>query len=169
MQCCTCSNWVHLRCSQISLSKFRTLDSSHSSDSFDTYTSTVQSSPSSLLHSHPTLVFTHASGGVITFIRQSVSFSKLSTLSFSSLDPYSDYGRVNISLSNSISLSFFNVCVLLFTLLLRVEEPTPLLPPFFHPPEILYSGRLQLPSTPLGLKRYFRPPWRGSIRPGHLF
>ena len=33
----------------------------------------------------------------------------------------------------------------------------------------LYSGRLQLPSPPLGLKRYFRPPWRGSIQPGHLF
>ena len=64
VQCCTCSKWVHLRCSQLSLSKFRTLDSSHSwsylpccgptcnivtlsSDSFNTYTSTVQSSPSS--------------------------------------------------------------------------------------------------------------------------
>ena len=30
VQCCTCSKWVHLRCSQLSLSKFRTLDSSHS-------------------------------------------------------------------------------------------------------------------------------------------
>ena len=30
MQCCTCSKWVHLRCLQLSLSKFRTLDSSHS-------------------------------------------------------------------------------------------------------------------------------------------
>ena len=27
VQCCTCSKWVHLRCSQLSLSKFRTLDS----------------------------------------------------------------------------------------------------------------------------------------------
>ena len=26
--CCTCSKWVHLRCSQLSLSKFRALDSS---------------------------------------------------------------------------------------------------------------------------------------------
>ena len=56
--CCTCSNWVHLRCSQLSLSKFRALDSSHSwscfpcrntvtpsSDSFNTYTSTVLSGP----------------------------------------------------------------------------------------------------------------------------
>ena len=30
VQCCTCSKWVHLRCSLLSLSKFRTLDSSHS-------------------------------------------------------------------------------------------------------------------------------------------
>ena len=52
----TCSKWVHLRCSQFFLSKFRALGSSHSwsrlpcrnnvtlsSDSSDTYTSTVQS------------------------------------------------------------------------------------------------------------------------------
>ena len=66
--CCTCSKWVHLRCSQLSLSKFRALGSSHSwsclpcrktvtpsSDSSDTYTSTVQSGPSPLmLHSHIT-------------------------------------------------------------------------------------------------------------------
>ena len=30
VQCCTCSKWVHLRCSLLSLSKFRTLGSSHS-------------------------------------------------------------------------------------------------------------------------------------------
>ena len=30
VQCCTRSKWVHLRCSQPSLSKFRTLDSFHS-------------------------------------------------------------------------------------------------------------------------------------------
>ena len=74
VKCCTCSKWVHLRCSQLSLSKFRTLNSSHSwscllccvptrntvtlsSNSSDMYTSTVQSSPSSanaalLPHSH---------------------------------------------------------------------------------------------------------------------
>ena len=58
VQCCACSKWVHLRCSQLSLSKFRALGSSHSwscppcritvtpsSDSSDMYTSTVQSSP----------------------------------------------------------------------------------------------------------------------------
>ena len=30
VQCCTCSKWVHLRCSQLSLSKLRTLGISHS-------------------------------------------------------------------------------------------------------------------------------------------
>ena len=71
VQCCTCSKWVHLRCSQLSLSKFRALGSSHSwscfpcrntvtpsSDSSDTYTSTVQSDPASTdaaLTHHPRL------------------------------------------------------------------------------------------------------------------
>ena len=70
VQCCTCSKWVYLRCSQRSLSKFRALCSSQSwnfppcrntvprhSDSSDMYTSTVQSGPPLLmLHSRPTLV-----------------------------------------------------------------------------------------------------------------
>ena len=30
MQCCTCSNWVHLKCSLLFFSRFRTLGSSHS-------------------------------------------------------------------------------------------------------------------------------------------
>ena len=63
LQCCTCFKWVHLRCSQLSLSKFRAFDSSRSwccppccvptqntvtpSSDSDTYTSTVQSSSSS--------------------------------------------------------------------------------------------------------------------------
>ena len=52
---------------------------------------------------------THASGGVIIFVRQGLSFSELSTSSLSSLDPYSDYVGINISLNNSSSLSFLNV------------------------------------------------------------
>ena len=52
---------------------------------------------------------TDASGGVIIFVRQGLSFSKLSTSSLSSLDPYSDYVGVNISLNDSSSLSFLNV------------------------------------------------------------
>ena len=229
VHCCTCSKWVHLRCSQLSLFQFRALGSSHSwsclpcrntmtpsSDSSDTYTSTVQSSPPStdaalshhprlqtsyptsahsispssapsppslaaghfstppasspppdslrvlqwnagglrarsteLLHflsSHPVDLIciqesnlnssssfrisgfsalrsdrthsrsgilssdtTHASGGVIIFVRQGLSFSELSTSSLSSLDPYSDYVGVNISLNKSSSVSFLNV------------------------------------------------------------
>ena len=72
VQCCTCSKWVYLRCSQLFLSKFKALGSSHSwscppsfhktvipsSDSSNMYTSTVQSAPPLLMqHSHPTLVF----------------------------------------------------------------------------------------------------------------
>ena len=52
---------------------------------------------------------THASGGVVIFVRQSLSFSELSTTSLSSLDPYSDYVGVNISLNKSSSVSFLNV------------------------------------------------------------
>ena len=52
---------------------------------------------------------THASGGVVIFVRQGLSFSELSTTSLSSLDPYSDYVGINISLNNSSSVSFLNV------------------------------------------------------------
>ena len=44
---------------------------------------------------------THASGGLIIFVRQGLSFSKLSTSSLSSLDPYFDYVGVNIFLNSS--------------------------------------------------------------------
>ena len=230
-QCCTCSKWVRLRCSQLYLSKFRGLDSYHSwsctpppccvptrntvtlsSDFSDMYTSIVQSanaallphpclqisyspsahsvfSPSApstpsfapgcpsmppasssnpdslrvlqwnavglrarsteLLHflsSHPVDLIciqesnlnsspsfripgfpalqsdrthsrsgifspdaTHASCGVIIFIKKGLSFSDLSNSSLSSLDPYSNYVGVNISLDNSSSLSFLNM------------------------------------------------------------
>ena len=52
---------------------------------------------------------THASGGVVIFVRQGLSFSELSTSSLSLLNPYSDYVGVNISLNNSSSVSFLNV------------------------------------------------------------
>ena len=71
VQCCTCSKWVHLRCSQLSLSNFRALGSSHfwscpfcrntvtlSSDSSGMYASTVQSgcpSTDAALTYHPHL------------------------------------------------------------------------------------------------------------------
>ena len=50
-----------------------------------------------------------ASGGVIIFVRQGLFFSELSTSCLFSLDPYSDYVEVNISLNNFSSLSFLNV------------------------------------------------------------
>ena len=52
---------------------------------------------------------TYASGGVIIFVKQSLSFPKLSTSSLSLLDPNFDYVEINISLNNSSSLSFLNV------------------------------------------------------------
>ena len=72
---------------------------------------------------------THASGEVVTFVRQGLSFSELSTSSLSSLDPYSDYVGVNISLNNSSSVSFLNVYAPLFAPLQRMAEPIPFLPP----------------------------------------
>ena len=64
--------------------------------------------------STPDLVFfstnvTDASGGVIIFARQGLSFSELYTSPLSSLDPYSDYVEMNISLNDSSLLSFLNV------------------------------------------------------------
>ena len=47
-----------------------------------------------------------ASGAVIIFVRQGLSFSELST---SFLDPYYNYVEVNISLNASSSISFLNV------------------------------------------------------------
>ena len=78
----------------------------------------------------------HASGGVVIFVRQGLSFSELSTSSLSSLDPYSDYVGVNISLNNSSSVSFLNVLPPLFAPPQRMAEPIPSLPQFFPPPEI---------------------------------
>ena len=52
---------------------------------------------------------TDASGGVIIFVRQGLSFSELSTPFLSSLDPYFGYVEINISLNDSSSLSFLNI------------------------------------------------------------
>ena len=290
VQCCACSKWVHLRCSQLSSFNFRALGSSHSwscppcrntvtppsSDYSGTYTSTVESGPPSanaallappllMLHSCPTLVsklliphlpilyllplpshhrplllaillhllplplpldlsglfngmlevfepgaqnyFTffhpilstsafrnlnssssfripgfsvlrsdrthsrsgilssdasHASGGVVIFVRQGLSFSELSTTSLSSLDPYSDYVGVNISLNKSSSVSFLNVYAPLFAPPQRMAEPIPSLPQFFPPPEtssfwgtsiaITRFGTQEVLPTPVGRK-----------------
>ena len=52
---------------------------------------------------------TDASSGVIIFVRQGLSFSELSTSSLSSLDPYSIYVKVSITLNDFSTLSFLNV------------------------------------------------------------
>ena len=288
VQCCTCSKWVHLRCSQLSLSKFRALGSSHSwscfpccntvtpsSDSSIMYTSIVQSGPPStdaalrryprlrtsyptsahsislsyapsppslapghpstplafspppdslrvlqwnagglcarsteLLHflsSHPVDLIciqesnlnssssfripgffalrsdcthsrsgilspdaTHANVGVVIFVRQGLSFSELSTSSLSSLDPYSDYVGINISLNNSSSVSFLNVYAPLLAPPQWMAEPIPFFLNSSLLQKSLHSGGLQLSSPSLGLKKYFRPPRGRSIRLGHL-
>ena len=80
---------------------------------------------------------THASGGVVIFVRQGLSFSELSTSSLSSLNPYSDYVGVNISPNNSTPVSFLNVYAPpLFAPPQRMAEPISSLPQFFPPPEI---------------------------------
>ena len=98
---------------------------------------------------------THASGGVITFVRQGLSFSELSTFSLSSLDLYSDYVGINITLNNFSSLSFLNVHAppIRYS---STDDKTDFFSPFFPPPEISLFWALQLPSPLLGLKRYFR-------------
>ena len=93
---------------------------------------------------------THASGGVVIFVRQGLSFSKLSTSSLSSLDPYSDYVGINNSLNNSSSLSFLNVYTPLFAPPQRMAEPTLFLPPFFPPPEISSFWGTSIAITPSG-------------------
>ena len=100
---------------------------------------------------------THASGGVVIFVRQGLSFSELSTSTLSSLDSYSDYVGVNISLNNSFSLSFLNV----YALLQRMAEPTPFLPPFFPPPEISLFLGTSIAITPSGTQEVLPiPAWR---------
>ena len=76
---------------------------------------------------------TDASGGVIIFVRQGLSFSELSTSSLSSLDPYYDYVEVNISLSDSSLLSFLNVYAPSFRSSPKNIRTNFFLPPFFPP------------------------------------
>ena len=92
---------------------------------------------------------THASGGAIFFFRHGLSFSELSISSLSSLDPYSNYVGINISLNNLLTV-IFNVYVPLFTPLRRMAEPTPF---FLHSSlkKSFHFRGLQLPSPPLGL------------------
>ena len=93
---------------------------------------------------------THASGGVVIFVRQGLSFSELSTSSLSSLDPYSDYVGINISRNNSSSVSFVNVYAPLFAPPQQMAEPISFLPPFFPPQEISSFWGTSIAITPFG-------------------
>ena len=106
---------------------------------------------------------THASGGVIIFVRQSLSFSELSTSSLSSLDPYSDYVGSTSLLTSPPRSHFLMFMFPLFAPPQRMAEPTSFLPSSFPSPEISSFYGTSNVITPLGLKRYFRPPWGGSI------
>ena len=111
---------------------------------------------------------THASGGVVIFVRQGLSFSELSTSSLSSLDPYSDYVGVNISLNNSASVSFLNVYAPpLFAPPQRMAEPIPSLLQFFPLPEISSFWETSIAITPSGTQESLPTPagrkyWTGS-------
>ena len=103
---------------------------------------------------------THASGGVVIFVRQGLSFSELSTSSLSLLHPYSDYLGINISLNKFSSVSFLNVYPPPYLLFPNGWQNRFLLS--LHSSLLqksLHSGGLQLPLPSLGLKNYFRPPW----------
>ena len=112
-------------------------------------------------HSRSGILFsntTHASGGVVIFVRQGLSFSELSTSSLSSLDPYFDYVAINISLNNSSSLSFLNVYAPLFAPLQRIAEPTPFLPPTFPRQEISSVLETLIAITPSGTQEVLPTP-----------
>ena len=100
----------------------------------------------------------HASGSVVIFVRQGLSFSKLSTTSLSSLDPYSDYVGVNISLNNSSSVSFLNVYAPLFAPPQRMTEPISSLPQFFPPPETSSFWGTSIAITPSGTQKVLLTP-----------
>ena len=104
---------------------------------------------------------THSSG-VVIFVRQGLSFFKLSTSALSSLDPYSDYVGINNSLNNSFSVSFLNVYAPPICSYPTDGRTYSFFPPFFPPPEICLfwgtsiatslSGTPEFPPTPAGRK-----------------
>ena len=79
---------------------------------------------------------TNASGGIIIFVLQGLSFSELSNSSLSVLDPYPDYAGDNISLNNSSSPSFLNDYTLLICSSPTGSRTVFLFPLLFPPPEI---------------------------------
>ena len=102
---------------------------------------------------------THASGGVIIFVRQGLFFSELFTSPLSLPDPrYSDYVGINIFPNNSSSLSFLNVYALLFALFQQITVPTSFLLPFFPPPEIFSFWGTSTATTTSGIQEVLPTP-----------
>ena len=107
---------------------------------------------------------THASGGVVTFVRQGLFFSELSEppLFLRSIPTLIMQGST--SLLTTPPRSHFSMCTPPYLLLPNGWQNRFLL--FLHSSlfqKSLHSGGLQWPSPPLGLKRYFRPLRGGSI------
>ena len=65
---------------------------------------------------------------------------------------------INVSLSNSFSLSFLNVYAPLFALLRRIAEPISFLPPLFLPPEISLFWRTSIVIIPSGTQNVLPTP-----------
>ena len=99
--------------------------------------------------------------GIVIFVGRTYHLNFLHPLS--SFDPYSDYVGVNMSLTNSFSLSFLTV----YAPPIHSSTKSPSPPPFFRQ-KYLHSGALQLPQSPVGLIGYFWPPWWESICLGVL-
>ena len=98
-----------------------------------------------------------ASGGVVIFVRQGQSFSKLSTSSLSLFDPYPDYVGVNISPNYSSSVSFLMSTLPLFAFFQRIAEPTSFLAPFF-PLEMSSFWGTSIAITPSGTQEVLPTP-----------
>ena len=92
----------------------------------------------------------HASSCVMILVKQGLSFSKLSTSSLSSLDPY--YVWVNTLLNNSSSLFFRNVYATPVCSR-RIAELTAFLPPFFPPPENSSFWEISIAINPVGTQK----------------
>ena len=97
---------------------------------------------------------THASGVVIIFVRQGLSFSELSTSSLSSLDPYSEYVGVNIS--TTPPQCHFLMCTPPYSLLSDAWQNLLLFSLHcFLLQKSLHSGGTSIAITLLGPQRYF--------------
>ena len=101
---------------------------------------------------------THASGGVVIFVRQGLSFSELSTSSFSSLDPYSDCVGVNILLTTPPRCHFFMCTPTLVAPPQRMAKPIPSLLQFFPPPETFSFWGTSIAITPSGTQKVLPTP-----------